>query len=167
MKPKRRLIATILKVLCASCVAALLLLGCATTGRDKEAGPEAKPGSQSAAPGTSVRQETALTPQSGKAPAVSTRVSTAKPAAQKLPAKPTAQAKAPRAASARRDWGRVFRDTLSGLDWNRVLVVVGGILGMAFFWILAIWLGRLPGRTGRAPRRAAIRAAGEPVPAAE
>lgn len=166
MKPNRHLITTILKVLFTIFVGALLLSSCATTGRGKEAGPQDESSSTPAASGSSVRQATATTPVAAKATAASTRVSAAKPAAQKAPAKTTVQQKAPRAATARRDWGRLFREALSGLDWNRVLVVVGGILGMAFFWILAFWLGRLRLRRGPAPRRAAIRGVREPVPAA-
>lgn len=159
--------------------AAVLLSGCASTGRGKDAEPEAKapiqdPSSQdasspsiTAAAGPAVAQKTASAPPARTEPVAANRGASATPKVQPASSEPGQEAPEPLAVRLKQTLARLFPNGLAGSNWNRIVTVVIGIGLMALVWGFAFWLARLPARSKGAVRRAAPRPIRRPGEMAE
>ena len=165
MEPKRSLMVTVLVVVVAIWTG-ILLGGCASTGDPKDAGL----GMQSPPPvdeATIAHKETSGSlpevqrsgsiPEVPQQPVVKTGSSGERLHVEEANPRTDENRFGQLAANLGPTLQRILPEALRGLDWNRIVTVLGGIVAMALVWGLALWLARLPRRRHRAGRGAGRR----------
>jgi len=162
MEPKRSLMVSVLVVVVAIW-AGMLLGGCASTGDPKDAGlgiqspppvDEATTAHTDTSGSQPEAQRSAGIPEAPKQPVVKTGSSAEAPHVEEANPGTDETRFGQLAANLGPALQRILPEALRGMNWNRIVTVLGGLVAMALVWGLALWLARLPRRRYGAGRAA-------------
>jgi hypothetical protein len=145
MKLNRSLTVIVLLVVLAACTS-VLISGCATTGDGKDAEPETESLGQVDKQSTAAERTSGSNPEVKKQPVAYAGGSEQKQHVQdaSIPAEGVGYQQY--AASVRQALDRILPEALSGLNWNRIITILVGLLMLSMIYGLAFALGRLPAR---------------------
>lgn len=139
---------TVVLVLCTG----ILLNGCASVGKGKEAGPNQESSSQTGNKGTSAAEAGGSSSEAQKNPIVNTGGSGEKGSVQTAGLTADKGIFQRNAAFLKQAMDRIRSTKLPDMNWNRIATVAVGLLMMLMIYGLAFGLARLPARRRGAGR---------------
>jgi hypothetical protein len=127
-----------------------ILIGCASIGEGKADAQEEESSQQIDEQESAVAESNGSSAEAGQEIAVSAGISGDESQVQEARHKAGESWFQPLTASLAQALGRIFPNTLSGMNWNRIATVLVGLLIMSMIYGLAFAIGRLPLRRRRA-----------------
>jgi uncharacterized protein YceK len=151
MKPNRSAMIAVLAAVLALCIA-ILLSGCASTGGRKEAAPKQESSQSSGTGATAAKQTGGSGAVSQQAQAVKASFSGGTRRAQAPGRETDSGVLSHYAANIKQGLARILPGALPGIDWNKALTVITGIVVISLIYGLGFGIGRLPARRRGAGR---------------
>jgi uncharacterized protein YceK len=152
MKVNRSLTLIVLLVVVAMCIG-ILLSGCASMGKGKDAGPEAESSGQTGKQSAAAQQTSGISPEVRKEPVAYKGGSERQEYGQGAGITAEKDGFKHYAASVKQALDRILPEKLTELNWNRIGTVLVGLLVLSMIYGLGFALGRLPARKKGAVRR--------------